>query len=158
MCHRYSGDPFIDKTLKMTFKLLPLIDADCERLHFDAVSGYNVYTDLPDDCRKNSPPPPIAGLACRPILPHWHHYLINALRKKCNIMNTTGKIITGFLTGTLLGLVAGLLVAPATGKKTRKDIQKKSKKLAKQLGGYVGINSRPVSKASKNGKASVPAS
>ena len=73
-------------------------------------------------------------------------------------MNTTGKIITGFLTGTLLGLVAGLLVAPATGKKTRKDIQKKSKKLAKQLGGYVGINSRPVSKASKNGKASVPAS
>ena len=75
-------------------------------------------------------------------------------------MNTTGKIITGFLTGTLLGIVAGLLTAPSTGKKARKDLQKKSKKLAKQFRGYVGMNATPAAKSatSKNGKSSLQVS
>jgi gas vesicle protein len=91
----------------------------------------------------------------------WHYYLISEGRDKTiNTMNTTSKVITGFLTGTLLGVVAGLLAAPATGKKTRKDIQKKSKKLAKQLRGYVGMNATPAVKSStsKNGKSSLQVS
>ncbi|HEY0653988.1 MAG TPA: YtxH domain-containing protein [Chryseosolibacter sp.] len=75
-------------------------------------------------------------------------------------MNTSGKIITGFLTGTLLGIVAGLLVAPSTGKKFRKDIQKKSKKLTRQLSAYVGMSNKTGTRSapSKNGKATVAAS
>lgn len=74
-------------------------------------------------------------------------------------MNTTSKIITGFLVGTVIGAITGLLVAPATGKKTRKDIGKKSKKLAKQVAGYVGKSEKPnrTTPHTKNGKASVQA-
>lgn len=73
-------------------------------------------------------------------------------------MNTTGKIITGFLVGTMLGAVTALLMAPATGKKTRKNIEKKSKKLVKQVAGYIGVGDKAHrAHHSKNGKASVEA-
>jgi gas vesicle protein len=78
-------------------------------------------------------------------------------KRKCRVMNTTTKILAGFLVGTMLGAITGLLLAPATGKRTRKNIEKKSKKLAKQVAGYVGM-SKPVRAAHhKNGKASVQA-
>lgn len=72
-------------------------------------------------------------------------------------MNTTGKIIAGFLLGTMIGTVTGLLMAPATGKKTRKNIEKKSKKLVKQVAGYIGVGEKVHRTAphGKNGKASV---
>jgi gas vesicle protein len=70
-------------------------------------------------------------------------------------MNTTGKIIVGFVAGAVLGTITGLLVAPTTG---RKNISKKSKKLMKQLASYVkGKQERPRASGAhnKNGKAAV---
>jgi gas vesicle protein len=79
--------------------------------------------------------------------------------ERIKTMNTTAKIITGFLIGTVLGAVTGLLVAPATGKKTRRDIEKKTKKIAKQVAGYVGVSNKTLRTAphTKNGKAPVEA-
>ena len=87
----------------------------------------------------------------------WHYNFFLLVKEQS--MNTTAKIITGFLIGTVIGAVTGLLVAPATGKKTRRDIEKKSKKLAKQVAGYVGMGSKTLRTAphTKNGKASVEA-
>lgn len=72
-------------------------------------------------------------------------------------MNTTGKVITGFLLGALAGAITGLLMAPATGKRTRKNLERKSKKLAKQVAGYMGMQQAKTGRgaAQKNGKASV---
>jgi gas vesicle protein len=73
-------------------------------------------------------------------------------------MNTTGKIIVGFVAGAVLGTITGLLVAPTTGNRTRKNISKKSKKLMKQLASYVkGKQERPRASGAhnKNGKAAV---
>lgn len=48
-------------------------------------------------------------------------------------MNTTTKIIGGFLAGATLGVAAGLLLAPNSGQKTRKRIMKESKRLTNQF-------------------------
>lgn len=73
-------------------------------------------------------------------------------------MNTTSKIIAGFLVGTMLGAITGLLLAPAKGTRTRKNIEKKTKKLAKQVAGYIGVGKPVRSHHTRNGKASVQAS
>jgi gas vesicle protein len=71
-------------------------------------------------------------------------------------MNTTGKVITGFLLGAMVGAITGLLAAPVTGKRSRKTLEKKSKKLVKQLSQYVGIKNKPQrGRPARNGKASV---
>jgi hypothetical protein len=158
MCHTYPGDYFIDKKAQLTFKLLPLIDADNERLEFHSISVNTLDDLLPDDCRKYSSASRLIYGITRG-LNSCLALLFEILQSK-NIMNTTGKIITGFLTGTLLGIVAGLLTAPMSGKRARKDIQKKSRKLAKQLSAYVGMSNKPGARtaSSKNGKATVAAS
>ncbi len=74
-------------------------------------------------------------------------------------MNTSGKVLVGFVFGALLGTMTGLLVAPHTGRTMRKNIGKRSKKLAKQLKSYIG-KAEAVQKNvhRKNGKATVTAS
>ncbi len=47
-------------------------------------------------------------------------------------MNTTMKVLGGFLLGTAIGTVTGLLVAPDSGERTRKLLTKKSKKFSKE--------------------------
>jgi gas vesicle protein len=73
-------------------------------------------------------------------------------------MNTTAKIIVGFLIGTALGTATGLLMAPAAGTRTRKDLNKKAKKLVKQIEGIVTTETKKRTATSghiKNGKAPV---
>ena len=72
-------------------------------------------------------------------------------------MNTTVKLIAGFLFGSVCGLAAGLLIAPTSGKQARKKISKKSKKLARKMAGYIGMEDKDhVAPARrKNGKTSV---
>lgn len=75
-------------------------------------------------------------------------------------MNTTGKIVLGFLLGTAIGTVTGLLLAPTTGYRTRKNINKKAKKYVKQLEAFIGKEKmhKVTPKAHvKNGKAPVTA-
>jgi len=74
-------------------------------------------------------------------------------------MNSTVKIVTGFLLGSITGLIAGLLVAPTTGKKARNRIGKKSKKLARKIAGFMRMQAEaePVAAKRKNSKPSVEA-
>ena len=72
-------------------------------------------------------------------------------------MNTTAKVLVGFLVGTALGAVTGLLMAPNTGRTARKNLNKKAKKLVKQLETFVGKEKGRVSSSVMNGKAPVAA-
>jgi gas vesicle protein len=74
-------------------------------------------------------------------------------------MNSTAKIVAGFLLGSICGLAAGLLMAPTTGKQARKKIGKKSKKLARKMAGYVGMEEKLQGNSAKrkDGKAPVEA-
>ena len=75
-------------------------------------------------------------------------------------MNTTGKIIAGFLLGTAIGALTGILMAPSTGKTTRKNLNKKAKKLVKKLEGAIGKETKRAAQIGthvKNGKAPVAA-
>jgi gas vesicle protein len=62
-------------------------------------------------------------------------------------MNTTTKIIGGFLAGATLGVAAGLLLAPNSGQKTRKKIMKESKKLTDQFTNAVSQSLDTVKKS-----------
>jgi gas vesicle protein len=62
-------------------------------------------------------------------------------------MNTTAKVIVGFLVGAAIGSLTGLLMAPSTGRTTRKNLNKKAKKLVKQL--ELALGKQPVSKQRK---------
>lgn len=48
-------------------------------------------------------------------------------------MNTTSKVITGFIVGVAAGAAAGLLLAPETGSKTRRRLGSESEKLIDSL-------------------------
>jgi len=52
--------------------------------------------------------------------------------KEC-CMNTTTKIITGFVAGASLGILTGILIAPNSGKKTREQIAEKTKDLKNKM-------------------------
>jgi gas vesicle protein len=85
------------------------------------------------------------------------------MQVKTLFMNTTAKIIIGFIIGAALGSVTGLLMAPTSGKTARKNLNKKAKKLVKQMESAFG--KQPVAKGRrkttqtgahlKNGKAQV---
>jgi gas vesicle protein len=72
-------------------------------------------------------------------------------------MNTTVRLIAGFLLGSVCGLAAGLLIAPTSGKQARKKISKKSKKLARKMAGYIGMEDKDYGAPAKrrNGKSPV---
>jgi len=71
--------------------------------------------------------------------------------KRMRQMNTTNKVITGFVIGALAGTLIGLFAAPSSGKRTRRKLGKKSKKIARQVAGYLHLGDRAP--ARKNGKA-----
>ena len=48
-------------------------------------------------------------------------------------MNTTSKIIGGFLLGATVGTIAGILLAPESGKRTRRRIADESKRLSHEF-------------------------
>lgn len=50
-------------------------------------------------------------------------------------MNTTTKVITGFIAGASLGILTGILIAPNSGKKTRDQITDKTKDLKHRMAG-----------------------
>ncbi len=54
---------------------------------------------------------------------------------KWNVMNTTTKVITGFIAGASLGILTGILIAPDSGKKTREQIADKTKDLKNRMVG-----------------------
>ncbi len=43
-------------------------------------------------------------------------------------MNTTAKVLGGFLLGAALGTATGLLISPASGRKNRKMLKRQSRK------------------------------
>ncbi len=78
-------------------------------------------------------------------------------------MNTTFKVIGGFLAGTAIGLAAGVLLAPESGKRTRKRVVDESIKFKDQLADSViksldsvkSTYNRKVDEYAKTGKSSV---
>lgn len=48
-------------------------------------------------------------------------------------MNTTSKVVTGFVTGTIVGAALGILLAPEKGTKTRAAITGKIKDMSETL-------------------------
>ena len=48
-------------------------------------------------------------------------------------MNTTVKVLSGFLAGAALGTIAGVLIAPDRGSNTRKKIKDESKRLSHDI-------------------------
>ena len=48
-------------------------------------------------------------------------------------MNTTAKVITGFLAGAAAGALVGVLMAPDSGQKTRRRMLEESLKMKDQL-------------------------
>ena len=49
-------------------------------------------------------------------------------------MNTTTKILSGFLAGAALGTITGILIAPDKGKNTLRKIKDESKHLSDEIG------------------------
>jgi gas vesicle protein len=49
-------------------------------------------------------------------------------------MNTTVKVLGGFLAGAAVGTLAGILIAPDRGSNTRKKIKDESKRLTNEIG------------------------
>lgn len=78
-------------------------------------------------------------------------------------MNSTTKIIGGFLAGAALGVATGLLMAPDSGKRTRKKIMDKSKEVgdqvaksvAKTLEGVKSTYNQKVDEFANTGKSSI---
>lgn len=78
-------------------------------------------------------------------------------------MNTTSKIIGGFLTGAMIGVAAGLLMAPQSGKRTRKKILDKSrefsdevaKTVSKGLGTVKSTYNQKVEELANMGKSTI---
>jgi gas vesicle protein len=50
-------------------------------------------------------------------------------------MNTTAKVLSGFLAGAAIGTIAGILIAPDKGENTRKKLKDESKHLADDIAG-----------------------
>ena len=78
-------------------------------------------------------------------------------------MNTTVKIIGGFLAGAALGTAAGILMAPDSGRKTRKRMIDESKKLSDQFSDSVAKTfdtvkstyNKKLDEYAKSGKSSI---
>ena len=49
-------------------------------------------------------------------------------------MNTTTKILSGFLAGAAIGTITGILIAPDKGKNTLRKIKDESKHLSDEIG------------------------
>lgn len=78
-------------------------------------------------------------------------------------MNTTVKVLGGFLVGATAGAIAGLLFAPDNGKKTRKRLLDESNKLTGKLTDTVSHSfdnarktyNEKLDQYAKNGKSTI---
>jgi gas vesicle protein len=78
-------------------------------------------------------------------------------------MNTTVKVLGGFLVGAVAGAVAGLLFAPDNGKKTRRRLLDESNRLTVRLTDAVSHSidsakrtyNEKLDEYAKNGKSSI---
>jgi len=72
-------------------------------------------------------------------------------------MNTSAKVLGGFLAGAALGAVAGLLLAPDTGANTRTKVVDESKrltdKLTESLSKSLGLLSKEAKQKIEEGKS-----
>jgi gas vesicle protein len=71
-------------------------------------------------------------------------------------MNTTAKVLIGFLAGTVVGTITGILVAPDRGSKTRRRIREESKHLKDDFAGVVTntfntLTGRRIKEGGRNG-------
>ena len=77
-------------------------------------------------------------------------------------MNTTTKVLSGFLAGAAIGTIAGILIAPDKGRNTLKKLKEESKHLTDDIAGSVSRTMHElthsyrdkdrVKEESKNGK------
>lgn len=76
-------------------------------------------------------------------------------------MNTTVKVLSGFLAGAAVGTIAGILLAPDKGSNTRKKIHDESKRLSGEIADAVSqtmhtlthaYRDRPRKEEYENGK------
>lgn len=77
-------------------------------------------------------------------------------------MNTSAKVIGGFLAGAALGAVAGILLAPDSGSNTRNKVADESKKLTNRVAdsiskslGFLGKEAKKTKKKVENGKTAL---
>ncbi|MGE0773141.1 MAG: YtxH domain-containing protein [Cyclobacteriaceae bacterium] len=78
-------------------------------------------------------------------------------------MNTTSKVIGGFIVGAAVGAAAGILLAPDSGRKTRQKISDESRKLSDQLSSAMSrtldsakdVYNKKLEEYAKNGKLTI---
>ena len=78
-------------------------------------------------------------------------------------MNTTSKIIGGFIVGAAVGAAAGVLLAPQSGRKTRQKISDESRRMTDQLSNAMSrslesakdVYNRKLDEYAKNGKLTI---
>jgi gas vesicle protein len=66
------------------------------------------------------------------------------------MMNTTMKVLGGFLGGVALGTLAGILIAPDRGSNTRKKFKDESKRLYSEIGESVAHTMRELTSSFRN--------
>lgn len=64
-------------------------------------------------------------------------YVNNLNQKELRNMDTTSKVITGFIVGVAAGAAAGLLLAPQSGDRTRRNLSKESERMIDSLAANV---------------------
>lgn len=78
-------------------------------------------------------------------------------------MNTTVKVVGGFLIGAAVGAAAGILLAPESGKRTRKRLLDESKRMSdnafdsvsKAFDSVKGSYNKKLDEYAKSGKVSI---
>jgi len=66
-------------------------------------------------------------------------------------MNTTVKILSGFLAGAAIGTITGVLIAPDKGKNTIRKIKDESKHLSNEIGESLSQSIHSLTQASRDG-------
>jgi gas vesicle protein len=65
-------------------------------------------------------------------------------------MNTTAKVLSGFLAGAAIGTITGILIAPDKGSNTRKKLQDESKQLSDDISHTLYALTHPYKDRDKN--------
>ena len=66
-------------------------------------------------------------------------------------MNTTVKVLSGFLAGAAVGTITGILIAPDKGKNTLRKIKDESKHLSDEIGESLSHSIHSLTHASRDG-------
>ena len=65
-------------------------------------------------------------------------------------MNTTVKVLSGFLAGAAIGTITGILIAPDRGKNTLRKIKEESKHLSDEIGESLSQSMHSLTHASRD--------